>query len=232
MEKFYKSNNKKLEVVGIYKNSNTKIKCKCLICGEYFEISPDSILKGCGHKKCNCYIKDKLTQEEFLEKIPKKVKEKFKIGEYTNERNNIECICKRCGEIFYRKPRSLIEGKIKCPNCNSVDYENSLAYKRPDLIKYFKDSEKAKWVTLFSNKKIELICPDCGSIIYQICANFVKHGFYCRNCASTLSIGNKIIRSLCFYLKENNFIKEFELEYRPINTKYPYDAFMVLNNGK
>lgn len=48
--KKYSSLNKPVEIIGEYVNCKTKIKCKCLICGDAFEITPDCLMQGQIHK--------------------------------------------------------------------------------------------------------------------------------------------------------------------------------------
>lgn len=44
--------NKDVVIIGNYVNNKTKIKCKCDICGNIWEVTPDNLLKGKGCPKC------------------------------------------------------------------------------------------------------------------------------------------------------------------------------------
>ena len=55
MEKFYEKNEnaENIDILGEYKGSKIKIKCKCEIDGYEWEIRPNDLLKGIGCPKCN-----------------------------------------------------------------------------------------------------------------------------------------------------------------------------------
>ena len=84
-----------------------------------------------------------------------------------------------------------------------VDSEtNSIYALRKDLLKYFKNPEEAKNLGLMSEKKIKLVCPDCGHETEMMVQNFTRRGFYCKYCKKDgVSFPNKILRGLLKQLK-------------------------------
>ena len=109
--------NDSIEILGEYKGSNIKIKCKCKIDGYEWEALPQNLLKGYGCPKCGGTMK--LTHEEFLERfyIKNKNAENIEIlGEYINNATKIKCKCKVDGYEWETTPSHLLRG-YGCPIC-------------------------------------------------------------------------------------------------------------------
>ena len=119
MEKFYKQNKnaENIEILGEYKTSYTKIKCKCKIDGHEWEATPHNLLNGNGCPKCSGNAK--LTHEEFMKKFYEKNKNAENIeilGEYVNSSTKIKCRCRKDGHEWEVKPNDLLKG-YGCPKC-------------------------------------------------------------------------------------------------------------------
>lgn len=92
-------------------------------------------------------------------------------------------------------------GKTIVPNINSI-YAT-----RKELVKYFENEEDSKRYGLFSNQKIKLKCPCCGTKKTMIISNFTKRGFACPICSDKFSLGERIMYYLLLYI-DVGFIKE------------------------
>ena len=71
----YSSLDKPVKIIGEYVNCKTKIKCKCLICNNLFEMTPDCLMQGQIHKPCAMKLagaKKLSNTESFKEKLEKK----------------------------------------------------------------------------------------------------------------------------------------------------------------
>jgi len=100
-----------------YKNSATKVKIKCLKCGNIFEQTPNKHLLGRGCPYCavkQIADKNRLTKEEFIKKAVKKHgkgKYDYSLVNYINCETKVEIRCLRCGKIFKQTPRSHLQGR-------------------------------------------------------------------------------------------------------------------------
>lgn len=122
IEKFKKQNThaQDIEVLGTYKNANTKILCKCKICEHEWEPRPDDLLHGHGCSKCGGT--GKLTHEEFMEKFNKQNKHAHDIeimGTYINAKTKIKCKCKIDEYEWETIPSRLLQGG-GCPKCGGT----------------------------------------------------------------------------------------------------------------
>ena len=116
--------NNDIEILGEYKGSKTKIKCKCKIDGYEWEATPNSLLNGTGCPKCGGNIKK--TTEEFKQEI-KEINNDIEVfGEYINNRTKIKCRCKIDGYEWEAIPDSLLRGQ-GCPKCSESKGEKRVA---------------------------------------------------------------------------------------------------------
>ena len=109
-----------------------------------------------------------------------------------------------------------------------VDSEtNSIYALRKDLLKYFKNPEEAKNLGLMSEKKIKLVCPDCGHETEMMVQNFTRRGFYCKYCKKDgVSFPNKILRGL---LKQLKFEWDVEVGF-DWSKNYKYDGYLKIKD--
>ena len=131
MEKFYikNENAENIEILGEYKGSKIKIKCRCKIDGYEWETIPNSLLNGRGCPKCynnrRCDILRKTT-EEFMNEL-KEINEYIEVlGEYVNSYTKIKVRCKIDGYEWKVTPNSLLNG-YGCPKCNESKGEKRIA---------------------------------------------------------------------------------------------------------
>jgi Zn ribbon nucleic-acid-binding protein len=113
-------------VIGEYINCKTKITIRHNICNNEFEMTPNSFL--CGQRCVKCqnrnYIK---TTEEYKEEVKNKYNDEYEIlGEYISNKIKIKTLHKRCGNIFYISPNSLLRNH-GCPRCASSKGEKIIS---------------------------------------------------------------------------------------------------------
>lgn len=119
--------NPNIEIIGEYINSKEKIKCKCKICKEIWEVTPNHLLKGSGCPVCSQQIhrNTKKTTLEFITEMYE-VNPNIKIcGEYKTSHSKILCRCLRDGFEWKAKPMSLLSG-YGCPKCSFPKGELSI----------------------------------------------------------------------------------------------------------
>lgn len=117
--------NDKVEVIGEYVDSKTKILCKCLICNENFMGIPHVLLNGGIHNKCAMKIAGKnktFTQDEFINIVENNYPGEYTIlSNYTKARNKVLVKHNKCGYEWYTVADGLMHKRLLgCPKCSKV----------------------------------------------------------------------------------------------------------------
>lgn len=183
---------------------------------------------------------NKINKEEFIRRFYSNPNNKdYKIiGEYKGMDIPIEIECNHHHK-FFKKPRTCIRRnniKVNCPICrknNYKNFQNTVAYKYPDKVKYFKNPKEAELYSPRSEKIVNTVCPNCGHEQKKMICTFAKEKYYCVNCGDKiLSYPNKFLR---WFLK-NIPVKQYDYEYKVKNDKlnetYYYDGFFETLDGK
>lgn len=102
---------------------------------------------------------------------------------YINAKTKLKFKCLKCGSIFESTWDDIHSGG-GCIYCSGkqANETNSIYNLFPELIVYFKNEDDAKKVTRGSNKRVDLICPDCGHEKSLNPTDLVRRGFSCCNC--------------------------------------------------
>lgn len=116
-------------------------------------------------------------------------------------------VCSYCGEI---SENHLNSRNGSCPCCcgqKVMEGFNDFKTNYPQLVKYFKNQQECNNLPCQTMRKVELKCPDCGTITLVSVANFVKVGkFNCSKCSDGLSYPNKFMF---------NFLEQLNIEFEP-----------------
>lgn len=108
--------------ISSYKSSMGALKVRCLKCGNIFERSVNSLRsKSAGCPWCSGRYKGTEQLKQRLEKFYGDNVFDFSKAEYSGSRNNVEIICRSCGQTFCATPHSLLSRKdngVRCPFCN------------------------------------------------------------------------------------------------------------------
>lgn len=225
------------EIIGQYIDSKTKIKVRCKICGEeYFDL-PSNILSGKLHRKtetgnngckwCKHWHHTKKQQVHILKKINyiyKNVNDINFIAPYNPVSEQIQCQCKKCGNIFMETLDNLYNLKYSCDKClftpiSNDSFEAKKFIREKKIYNLFKNSEN---INLISKNKSVIKCK-CN-----ICNNtFDITGYMNRR---------KIICPDCNKEKRNSFKKDrrFEkknAEYTSIKRKCDYLSRCITTNN-
>lgn len=158
----------------------------------------------------------KKTHEEFMNDFKIKGNQNIVIlGRYINSKTKILVKCAIDEYEWEVLPGELLKG-CGCPVCCSrvfVSEINSVAAKRPDLLQYFENQNDAYSVTCSSKKKVNLICPDCGTLKNMTVDELTHYKFSCPVCGDGISYPNKFIRQVMIQLKEH--IDCLDYEWKP-----------------
>ena len=115
--------NPNIEVDGPYINNQTKIKCKCKICGHEWEAAPHNLLRGSGCPKCAGKEK---TTEEFIAQLHQVSPDIEVVGTYIDTQTKVLCKCKIDDYEWEATPNNLLRGS-GCPECGkkSATHKNT-----------------------------------------------------------------------------------------------------------
>lgn len=164
----------------VYKNNKTTVTLICPTHGT-FDIYPQSLLRGCGCKKCGdekSKEKNKDSIERFLQKVKEKGLDKkfdFSKSIYTRSKSPIEVTCKKCGKIYRPLPNNLLMNNTHCscesPNISSWEKEVGEYVKSIERETVFNERK------ILDGKELDIYCPskriayECNGIYYH-CEKF------------------------------------------------------------
>lgn len=123
-----------------------------------------------------------------------------------NAHKKIEHKCKKCNYIWSPTPDYIINGG-GCPVCAgkaigfAPEYRNSIfASKFHDFFASYLTEEQMKQYMPYSNKKIDMVCPDCGQHKKLSPSTLLGNGLGC-TCSDGQTYPNKFVYSLLNQLK-------------------------------
>lgn len=123
-EKVNKIHNNEYQILSHYINNHTKVKVKHLVCGNVYEVTPNSILNG---RRCpKCYGTPKKTTKQFKQEVFNLVGNEYTvIGQYKGTNTKIEMKHNKCGHIWKIEPSKFLHNR-RCPYCNESHGEQAI----------------------------------------------------------------------------------------------------------
>ena len=109
--------NPDVKVLGEYVGNNVKIKCLCLVHNIIFYSRPSDLLQGkgcCECRKDKVSKAQKMTHEEFVDKVYKMNKNIKIVGKYKSSHTNIDVECLLCGRSWFSRPNNIFSKGIVC----------------------------------------------------------------------------------------------------------------------
>lgn len=191
-------------VLGIYSGIHDKVKIKHNLCGNIWDIEPNSFINA-NHRCPKCQAKIRAIHKstdivEFLDKLNNIFPNEFEvIGKYINLTTKVEILHKPCNTSRLVLPDSLLRGR-RCPLCASLQDKGYKFNKtHSDFVKIINDVYKDEYDILSEYKnmksKILVVHKSCGFEWSVNPDNFIR-GHGCPKCSSN-SIGeNKIEKFL------------------------------------
>lgn len=170
-----------------YRGTNTKIKCKCTVCGHEWFAKPSKLYLGNGCPECSKVkqgiTKIKNTKEKFIAKLKERTPNIVLVGDYKGTKTNTEFRCQTCGKILKMPPNRALYLKYGCKSCandalklTNDDFLARLSNVMPDIVPV------EKYISFY--RKIKYYCKKCGKYNYATPSNLL-HGFGCPTCASS-----------------------------------------------
>lgn len=118
-----------IDLVGAYVNARTKVACRCRVCGNEWEASPNHLLRGVGCPKCAGTAR--VSADDFAARAAQSAPDIEVLTPYVNARTRIECRCRACGNTWSPYPKSLLQG-YGCPACGKRASTERLAQMREE----------------------------------------------------------------------------------------------------
>ena len=133
-----------IEVIGTYKDSHEKIKCRCIKCGHIWSSVAGQLLRGSICPECN-RISRRISNDEFMKRFLNMGETNIELlGEYVDANTKITCRCKIHNYKWEMLPGNILKNR-KCPLCAKnivVHGYNDLLTVRPDLETYILDNNE------------------------------------------------------------------------------------------
>ena len=234
LEQMKEIGNPNVIVLEEYKGNQIKLKCQCKSNPEHiWYATPANLLKGkncpyCKHERTRKRLS--IDEKEFLRRFNETghPDELEILGKYERSDKKILVRCKKdARHVFEVKSTLLVQGH-HCPYCtgHKVNETNCLSVLRPDLVQYLKNKQDGNKVTLQSQIKLEVKCPNCGFEKTMIVGELTNQGFSCPICGDGISFPNKFIRNMLTMLGVD-FIPEWSPEWAG---RRRYDVMFMYNN--
>ena len=210
--------NSNIEVIGTYTYNNIKIAHKCKICKHMWNAVPNSILQGSGCPKC-AEIKRaeyfRKSHEDYVYELSNINPNIEVLGTYINAHTKVKHKCRECQYVWEPTPDYLICGG-GCPVCAGKviglppGYKNSIFTSQfRELFELYITEAQMKQYMPYSNKKIDMVCPDCGRHKKLAPHVLIGNGLGCI-CSDGQTYPNKFVYSILNQLKI-----EYQHEYSP-----------------
>lgn len=165
-------------IIGEYLGSKKKVLCRCPKCGHQWSASPSHLLQGQSCPKCS--RTNRLTQEEYEERLKRVNPTLTNLGIYKNNSTPIKTVCNKCGFIWYPRPYNLLMG-TNCPQC----FRNA---RKSNVEKFIQDLEiKNPGYRIIGNyinrsTPVETQCEQCG-YLWRTKPSHLLSGHGCPKCA-------------------------------------------------
>ena len=160
----------------------------------------------------------KISHEDFIRRMEIDRPDIIVLGDYINSKTPIKCKCKKCGYTWYPYPNNILYNH-HCPVCSNkiiVKGINDLWTTNSDIAKLLANPEDGYKYSFGSEEKLNWICPQCKSIIYNKSLNMVVHdGLSCPHCSDGISYPEKFMYNVL-----NQLNVDFIFQYSYKNAKW------------
>ena len=173
-----------IEVIGEYKRSTTKVLCRCLICNNTWNVTPNDLLSGRGCPQCAIKrngSKRKLSQREFEQKAITNNKNIQILGDYQGNKYRIDCKCLKCGYQWAPVAGQLVSKRPSgCPRCAGKIQMTSNDFK--ELMKIINPEIEILSDYTNTETKVECHCLKCNRHWFTT-PHTLKAGHGCPSCS-------------------------------------------------
>lgn len=189
----------------IYYGSKEKLEVIHNECGNKFEVSPNSHLRGSGCPAC--FGKIKRTNETFIVDARKVHGDNYDYSEaqYVNKDSKVTIIHKSCGYKFNQTPGSHINGRRKCPKCagnmklTQEDFIKKCTYVHGDQYDY------SKCTYVNTDTKVSIIHKICGYQFDQTPDSHINGKSGCPKCVGNMKLTDNELMKKCSVIHGNKY---------------------------
>lgn len=226
-----------------YVDAKTKIKYRHKVCEYVGSIKPNDFLQG---QRCSkCFGTPRKTNEQWLKQANKIDDDYEWLEPYKTALVEIKCRHKKCGNIFFIRPNSFINGR-GCPVCGEIKRKSLKRRTNEQWIEKSKEiSNDYEWLEQYknSNTKIQYKHKACGYVGKILPSKFLA-GEGCSNCSRKrakettlkkygvehISLINYSQRSIKILSSKENFKKYLQEQKEKLNTKQIAEDLQVNQN--
>ena len=217
---------------GQFKNRESRICCECLVCGNVWTTSAESLLSGHGCWECylNKYSEERKKSKEEYEIELKTIHPKINLqSEYNGANNKIKCQCKEqdCNYVWETSAGSLLTLKYGCPQCalknakvNHRQTQNEYVDKLKNVLPHI--DAVSQYVS--SSEKMQFYCTIHNEYYYQAPYDALSGKCGCSKCQNR-SIGE---RSVSKFFDDNNitYVSQYRFEDCKNIRTLPFDFYL------
>lgn len=146
----------------------------------------------------------RMTHEDYLKRLNEYPLQVIPVEEYVNTQTKIKHKCIKCGSIRDISPNNvycyLRNNRTICQQCGGIKLvvgKNDLWTTHPDIAKMLANPSDGYNVSKSSDKKLDWVCPICGTIVREkMVLNVVRVGLCCPICSRGRSMGHRIVNAI------------------------------------
>lgn len=171
-----------------------------------------------------------LSHEDYLRKlVENNITNIIPLEKYVAAKTKIQHRCKTCGYEWGITPNNVLTG-FGCPFCaGQVVWtgKNDIWTTHPEVAKLLANPDDGYKYSIYTNKRLDFICPDCGKLVKgKSTYNVLHYGLSCSNCNDGLSIPNKFVSNV-FTMLNMDFDVEKVFDW---SDNRRYDFYFIHNN--
>jgi cytochrome c-type biogenesis protein CcmH/NrfF len=235
-QEVYEIFGKEYEVLGEYVDYNTKTKVKHNLCDNEYEVTPSTILSGCGCPNCRgkrISNSKRKTHDQFIKEVFELVGNEYTVlTKYTRSRDSVKMKHNICNHEWFVEANSFLVTGSRCPECAKkiIGDKNRKSHEKfvQEVYELVGTDYSVIGIYQSDNENIKIIHNIC-EFEYKVKPSNFLQGSRCPHCKS--SKGEKKIKE---YLSNNNI--KFEPQYRFSDCKdrytLPFDFAMLNDNQR
>lgn len=223
-----------IDIINVYKNKRTKIKCKCTICGNEWDSNPYSLkIQKYGCLKCatkRTWDNRRKTTNNFKKEIFNIYGNNISIlSEYVGSHDKVKCKCNIDGTIWETAPTNLLANKTACPTCCSLQTSIRCRKTNEDfLIQLNKNNPNIVPLEEYmgDQKKILCSCKIHKDYKWKVAPNkILRKNTGCPKCANTVSSNEVKIQNI---LLKWGYNFETQKRFKDCRDKlpFPFDVYL------
>lgn len=205
----------KVEIVE-YSGLSNKIVYKCPICKKLKSAATARTLLSRVSLCDECYGTEKNIMKKKIDKLFEENKDKYQLITWRGmKKMTIKCLS--CGEVFDRRPKSVIECFDNCPSCNSNHIKQQIPIQeiQQRIDEAFGENQyKILSYTGQLKKNNKIKCLNCGLIFNAQMSYFTTGTRGCPKCKRYHSKGEQAVQR---YLEKNNISFETQKRFKDCN---------------